>query len=163
MGPPLILGSCPFCPPGQASGFLLSARLICHLDLTTWCPSGATHGQAVGDGLHTIGAWFPSPSQDLGGRLGKGQPPRTSRVLPSKRNATLSLKRDRARADVSGERHSSLGNWPQFSRKQVPCLFVARITFHCRLAGSQQAAGIPALERHAWWAFSAAGLGCVWP
>ena len=91
-----------------------------------------------------IGAWFPISSQDLSGRLGKEQPPRARGVLPSKRDATLSLKRARARVDVSGERHSSLGNCPQFSRKQVLCLFMARITFHHRLAGSQRAAGIPA-------------------
>ena len=91
-----------------------------------------------------IGAWFPISSQDLSGRLGKEHPPRARGVLPSKRDATLSLKRARARVDVSGERHSSLGNCPQFSRKQVLCLFMARITFHHRLAGSQRAAGIPA-------------------
>lgn len=96
------------------------------------------------------GAWSPTPSQDLGGRLGEGQPLQASGVLSSKRNAPLSLKRDRARVDVFGERHSSLGNWPQFSRKQVLRLFVARTTFRRRLAGSQQTAVTSALEHCMW-------------
>lgn len=114
------------------------------MDLTTWCPSGATHVGTAGDSLHTPSNWClvpqpqPGPWWEAGVRT---QPPGPAGFCPPK-EIPLSVSRGTGPVMSLGKDTVLWGTGHSLTGSKSRVCSWQESHFHCRLAGSQQAAGI---------------------